>query len=55
MSSSTMPSTASLAAKIRGVVPSCMRASKSVARFLIRIYRDIQEVTVFNLNTIPLT
>lgn len=46
MSSSTMPSTASRAARISGVVPSCMRASKSVARFLIRIWRDAWDVRV---------
>ena len=38
MSSSTMPSTASRDARISGVVPSCMRAFRSVARFLIKIY-----------------
>lgn len=35
--SSSMPSTASRAARISGVVPSCMRASRSVARFRMRI------------------
>lgn len=40
MRSSSMPSTARRAARIRGVVPSCMRASRSVALFLMRICRD---------------
>lgn len=40
MRSSSMPSTARRAARIRGVVPSCMRASRSVALFLMRIFRD---------------
>lgn len=38
MRSSSMPSTASRAARISGVVPSCMRASRSVARFRISIW-----------------
>ena len=38
MRSSSMPSTARRAARISGVVPSCMRASRSVARFRIRIW-----------------
>lgn len=38
MRSSNMPSTARRAARINGVVPSCMRASRSVARFRIRIW-----------------
>lgn len=37
MRSSNMPSTARRAARIKGVVPSCMRASRSVALFRIRI------------------
>ena len=37
ISSSTMPSTANRAERISGVVPSCIRASRSVARFRIKI------------------
>lgn len=40
ISSSTIPSTASLAARISGVVPSFMRASSSVARLRIRIWEN---------------
>ena len=40
ISSSTIPSTANRAARISGVVPSCMRASRSVARFRIKICKD---------------
>ena len=40
-----MPSTAKRAAKIRGVVPSCIRASRSVALFLIRICHNKSQST----------